>query len=446
MDFISNTDREKKEMLGEVGEESLDGLFSDIPDKIRDKFEPLGKSGLSEMELAEKIKEYARENGSPGDRISFTGGGLYDHFIPSVVNHVTGRSEFYTAYTPYQAEISQGTLTWMFEFQTAISELTGMEIANSSMYDSASATAEAVLMARRVNGEEKVLLSETLNPLYRRVIKTYLPGEEESVLSVPRDSGRLDRKYLQEVLDEEDSISCLVIQSPNYLGVLEDLRGLKEELGDAFLIVNSNPISLGLTEPPGTFGADIVTGEGQMLGNPVSFGGPLLGLFATRKEYLRYLPGRISGKTVDDQGDEGYVMALQTREQHIRRGRATSNICTNQALNALAATVYLSYLGTSGFRKLAKINWKKAHYLAEELAKIEGVSLEYERPFFNEFTVSVPGEPARIWEDLKDKGIDLLRPGYLDGYGLENHFLIAVTETVSREEMDKFTDELEGVV
>lgn len=446
MDFIPNTDEERKEMLEEIGEKSLDDLFSDIPEEIRDRFKPLDRNGLSEMELTEKIKEYDRENCSPGDRVSFIGGGLYDHFIPAVVNHVTGRSEFYTAYTPYQAEISQGTLTWMFEFQTAISELTGMDMANSSLYDGASATAEAVLMAQRINDEEKVLLAETLNPLYRRVVKTYLPGAGDSIIQIPKDSGRLDRERLREVLEREDSISCLVLQSPNYLGVIEDLRGLKEELGEVFLIVNCNPISLGMIEPPGTFGADIVTGEGQMLGNPVSFGGPLLGLFATKKEYLRYLPGRISGKTADEEGDTGYVMALQTREQHIRRERATSNICTNQALNALAATVYLSYLGTSGFQKLAEINWKKAHYLAEELSSIDGVSLQWEAPFFNEFTVSIPGEPSRVWRRLKDRGIDLLRAEYLEKFGLDNHFLVAVTETVSREEMDEFKEGLKGAL
>ena len=446
MDFIPNTDKEREEMLEEIGENSIEDLFSDIPQEIREEFEPLGKDGLSELELTQKIHDYARENSSPENRTSFIGGGLYEHFIPAVVDHITGRSEFYTAYTPYQAEISQGTLTWMFEFQTAISELTGMDIANSSMYDSASATAEAVHMARRVEGGDKVLLAETLNPLYEKVIRTYLPGDEDSIVTVPALNGRLDRKSLEEILKEEDSISCLVLQSPNYLGIVENLSGLKERLGDSFLIVNTNPISLGVLEPPGNFGADIVTGEGQMLGNPVYFGGPLLGLFASRMEYLRYLPGRISGKTVDDENEPGFVMALQTREQHIRRERATSNICTNQALNALAATVYLSYLGSSGFKRLSEINWEKSHYLAGELTDIEGVSLEWEQPFFNEFTISVPGDPHEIREKLKDRGIDILKPDYLETFGLDSHFLIAVTETISREEMDIFKEELKGAL
>ncbi|MFP4136642.1 MAG: aminomethyl-transferring glycine dehydrogenase subunit GcvPA [Candidatus Acetothermia bacterium] len=440
MDFTPGTESDQGEMLDHIGVDSLEELFSDIPEELRIEKDLIDEEGKTELEVKREVGEIAEENEKPGDRLTLIGAGLYDHFIPSVVSHVTGRSEFYTAYTPYQAEISQGTLTWMFEFQTAISELTGMEIANASMYDGGSAAAEAVLMAQEYLGKDKVIVSETLNPRYRDVIETYLPLEEKQVIELGSQNGRIDREELEEVLANESSIAGLVVQSPNYFGIVEDLTGLKEELGEAFLIVSTNPISLGVLEPPGSFGADIVVGEGQPLGNPISFGGPLLGLFATKKDYLRYLPGRVSGKTVDDEGDEGFVMALQTREQHIKRERATSNICTNQALNALAATVYLATLGPEGLKTLAKINWDKAHYLFQKLEDIPGVRGVWEQPFFNEFAVEVPGESDRVWESLQERKIDLLHPENLRQMGISDGFLLAVTEKVRKEEMDEFVD------
>jgi len=438
MDFIPNTESDRREMLGDIGVNSIEELFSDIPDRLKVGADLLGEEGETEFELKENVTRIANRNEKPGDRLTLIGAGLYDHFIPSVVSHVTGRSEFYTAYTPYQAEISQGTLTWMFEFQTEIAELTGMEIANASMYDGGSAAAEAVLMAQEYLNKEKIVVAETVNPRYREVIETYLPSEEKQVIELGTTKGRINREELDAILSREDSIAGLVVQSPNYLGIVEDLDGLKEALGDSFLIVSSNPISLGLLEPPGSFGADIVVGEGQPLGNPMNFGGPLLGLFATRKDYLRYLPGRVSGKTVDREGNEGYVMALQTREQHIKRERATSNICTNQALNALAATVYLASIGPSGLKSLARINWDKAHYLASELEKLPGVKLGWDQPFFNEFAVEVPGDIRALWNKMKQEGIDLLHPDQLKPVGWEDGFLIAVTEMVSKGEMDEF--------
>ncbi|MBS3786944.1 aminomethyl-transferring glycine dehydrogenase subunit GcvPA [Candidatus Bipolaricaulota bacterium] len=438
MDFIPNTDSGRREMLEDIGVNSLEELFSDIPDNLKVERGLVGEEAETELELKESVKEIADRNEKPGDRVNLIGAGLYDHFIPSVVSHVTGRSEFYSAYTPYQAEISQGTLTWMFEFQTEIAELTGMDIANSSIYDGGSAAAEAVLMAQEYLGKDKVIVSETLNPRYKEVIKTYLPLEEKQVIELGTRDGRVDRIQLDNILSSEDSIAGLVLQSPNYLGIVEDLEGLKEVLDDSFLIVSSNPISLGLLEPPGSFGADIVVGEGQPLGNPINFGGPLLGLFATRKDYLRYLPGRVSGKTVDRDGNEGYVMALQTREQHIKRERATSNICTNQALNALAATVYLATLGPSGLKSLAKINWDKSHYLADKLTDLEGIELSWNQPFFNEFAIEVPGDPCEIWEKMKENGIDLLHPDKLEESGWEDRLLVAVTEKIKKDEMDHF--------
>ncbi|MCF7890617.1 aminomethyl-transferring glycine dehydrogenase subunit GcvPA [Candidatus Bipolaricaulota bacterium] len=446
MDFIPNTDSDRREMLEDIGVDSLEELFSDIPDDLKVEKDLVDGKGETELELKESVKAIADRNKKPGDRLSLIGAGLYDHFIPSIVSHVTGRSEFYSAYTPYQAEISQGTLTWMFEFQTEISELTGMDIANSSMYDGGSAAAEAVLMAQEYLGRDKIIVSETLNPRYRDVIETYLPLEEKQVIELGTRDGRIDRIQLDEILSSEDSISGLVVQSPNYLGIVEDLSGLKEALDDSFLIVSSNPISLGLLEPPGNFGADIVVGEGQPLGNPMNFGGPLLGLFATRKDYLRYLPGRVSGKTLDREGSEGYVMALQTREQHIKRERATSNICTNQALNALAATVYLASLGPSGLKSLAKINWDKAHYLADELTDLPGIELARNQPFFNEFAIEVPGDSCDIWEKMKENEVDLLHPDNLKGAGWEDILLVAVTEKVKKDELDHFVASMRSEV
>jgi len=446
MDFIPNTDSDRREMLEDIGVNSLKELFSDIPDDLKVERNLVNGQGETELELKESVEKIADRNEKPGDRLNLIGAGLYDHFIPSVVSHVTGRSEFYSAYTPYQAEISQGTLTWMFEFQTEIAELTGMDIANSSMYDGGSSAAEAVLMAQEYLNKDKVVVSETLNPRYRDVIETYLPLEEKQVIELGSDKGRIDRDQLDEILTGENSIAGLVIQSPNYLGVIEELGGLKEKLEDSFLIVSSNPISLGLLEPPGSFGADIVVGEGQPLGNPMNFGGPLLGLFATSKDYLRYLPGRVSGRTVDGDGNQGYVMALQTREQHIKRERATSNICTNQALNALAATVYLASLGPSGLKSLAKINWDKAHYLAEELTDLSGIELAWDQPFFNEFAIRVPGDPSNVWEKMKENGIDLLHPDHLKEAGWKDLLLVAVTEKVKKGEMDEFVSVMRAEV
>ncbi|MBS3739802.1 aminomethyl-transferring glycine dehydrogenase subunit GcvPA [Candidatus Bipolaricaulota bacterium] len=446
MDFIPNTESDRREMLGDIGVNSIEELFSDIPDRLKVGATLLDEEGETELELKENVARIANRNEKPGDRLTLIGAGLYDHFIPSVVSHITGRSEFYTAYTPYQAEISQGTLTWMFEFQTEIAELTGMEIANASMYDGGSAAAEAVLMAQEYLNKDKIVVAETLNPRYRDVIETYLPSEEKQVIELGTTKGRINREELDAILSREDSIAGLVVQSPNYLGIVEDLGGLKEDLGDSFLIVSSNPISLGLLEPPGSFGADIVVGEGQPLGNPMNFGGPLLGLFATKKDYLRYLPGRVSGKTVDREGNEGYVMALQTREQHIKRERATSNICTNQALNALAATVYLASIGPSGLKSLARINWDKAHYLASELENLPGVKLAWDQPFFNEFAMEVPGDAQVLWNKMKGEGIDLLHPDKLKPVGWDDGFLIAVTEMVSKGEMDEFVRLLDGEV
>jgi len=438
-EFIPNTPEDIAEMLAAIGASSIEELFADIPREVRERYEPLGLEPLSELEVARELRKLAAENIDPTQLVSFLGGGVYDHFIPSVVEHIISRSEFYTAYTPYQPEVSQGTLTWMFEFQTFVCELTGMEVANSSMYDGATALAEALFMASRVTGRQRFLLSEGINPHYRQVVRTYAWAADLQLTELPYDGhGQLDREALKEELTPE--VGGLLIQSPNFFGIIEDLNGLKGLLGEAFLIVSANPLSLGVLRPPGDLGADIVVGEGQVLGNRQNFGGPLLGLFATRQKYLRRMPGRLAGETVDAEGKTGYVMALQTREQHIRRERATSNICTNEALCGLAATVWLAALGKEGLRELAELNLQKAHYLAERIAGLKGYKIKFDGPFFSEFVVQTEREPAELLKELRDQGI--LGGIDLTQYGLENSLLIAVTEKRSREELDLLVEKL----
>ena len=435
MEYIPHTPADIEKMLRAIGVEDVEELFSDIPPEIRGRYRPLGLAPSPELEVKRELERLAARNRR---LIPFVGLGLYDHYIPAVVDEVAARSEFYTAYTPYQAEISQGTLTWMFEYQTMICELTGMEVANASMYDGATALAEAVLMARRIVGGDRVLVPRSLNPFHREVLATYARGAGVELLELPYDgTGRL-------VLDGvPEGTIALVVQQPNGLGVIEDLRGLKERLGRAFLIVSVYPISLGLLEPPGRFGADIVVGEGQPLGNPLSFGGPLLGIFATRKEYVRMMPGRVSGRTVDAAGKEGYVMTLQTREQHIRRERATSNICTNSALCALRATVYLAALGPEGLRRVALLCLERAHRLAEAIAEIPGFELALGGPFFNEFAVRCPDPGAAVMR-LYGKGIAVAPPEHVGRMGMSDAFLVAVTEKRTDAELEAFVEALKG--
>ena len=437
MRYIANTDDDRREMLATVGLASLEHLFTDIPKRVKDRFQPLGLPARTEMEVARALEEFVRSNNDWQASISFLGGGIYDHYIPSVVSHVTSRSEFYTAYTPYQPEVSQGTLTAMFEFQTLVCELTAMEVANASMYDGATALAEGVLMAERIVGNKRVAVAQSLFPHYRRVVDTYCwaAGIEVVGLRATAD-GRCDTARIP------DKLSSLVIQSPNAFGVIEELEGLKDALGRTLLIVVTNPISLGLLAPPGQFGADVVVSEGQPLGLSSSFGGPLLGLFATRKRYLRQMPGRIAGQTVDTKGKIGYTMAVQTREQHIRRERATSNICTNSALCALAATVYLASLGANGLQEVARLNLEKAHYLAQQITSLPGYELAFQAPFFNEFTVQVPTNPQQLRASLQEEGFLVDNPTQLASLGVADALRFAVTEKRTKEELDHLVKQL----
>jgi len=438
MRYIPNTSADRRDMLATVGVGSIEDLFSDIPREILDRFEPLGRRPRSEQEVVAELGRLAKRNRAT-DAVCLLGGGIYDHYIPSIVGHVLSRSEFYTAYTPYQPEISQGTLTAMFEFQTLVCELTKMQVANSSMYDGATALAEAVLMAKRIRHDGVVAVSRALHSSFRRVLDTYSWAADIETVEIPYDaSGRIDREALPQ------APAAVVVQSPNAFGVIERLDGLKESLGEGLLIVAVNPLSLGILVPPGEYGADIVVAEGQPFGLPMGMGGPMLGLFATKMEHIRQMPGRISGQTVDAEGKPGYAMAAQTREQHIRRERATSNICTNSALCALAATVYLASVGAEGLRQLAELNAQKAHALSERLAQLDGFRLPFGSDFFNEFTIEVPSDPQMLRTALREQGFLVTDPEELRGLGVENALRLAVTEKRTEEELDRLVDVLRG--
>ena len=407
-------------------------LLSAIPENLRLKSALNLPSSLSEMEIKEQSLKTAKRS---KDLIVFAGGGVYDHYVPSAVRHLTGMPEFYTSYTPYQAEVSQGTLQAIYEYQSMICELTGMEVSNASIYDGATALAEAIFMALAINNDRsKVVVSEGINPYYLEVIKTYLGGG-----------------YLLEKLSLKDGITdavgiskidkgtaCIAIQHPNFLGNLEEVEKFVKVAreNDVIVIVHFDPISLGLLKTPGEYKVDIATAEGQCLGIPMTLGGPHLGILTSTKKYIRNMPGRIAGKTIDKKGKEGYVMVLQTREQHIRREKATSNICTNQQLCALSAAIYLALHGWEGIRELANKTTQKAHYLAEKLQKA-GLNLPYKQKFFREFVVEIPtGAEKEIKKGVKN--------GYLAGIALgkfkkewQNHLLISVTEKRTKGEMDE---------
>ena len=438
MRYIPNTTADRREMLASIGLSSIEELFADIPESVRSRFQPLNLPARSEMEVASIVSEMADRN-KPTDAVCMLGGGIYDHYVPSVVGNLLSRSEFLTAYTPYQPEISQGTLTAMFEFQTYVCELTGMDIANASMYDGATALAEAVLMAERIRKQGAVAVPRSLFSHLRRTLDTYCWATEIEIHEIGHNpDGTVDLASLP------DNLSAVVIQTPNAFGVIEPLAGMKDRIGNALLIVSCHPLSLGLLQPPGAFGADIVVAEGQSLGLAMGYGGPLLGLFATRKEYLRQMPGRVAGRTVDVDGKTGYAMAAQTREQHIRRERATSNICTNSALCALASTIYLASAGAAGLRQVAELNLEKAHYLADGITAIDGFELAFSGGFFNEFIVNVPGDASAIHDELLQAGFAVEAPQVLQSLGLSNALRFAVTEKRTKEELDRLIEVLGG--
>jgi len=441
--YIPNTEEEQLKMLKEVGITSFEKLLDCIPKALRYEGDLPLPPAKSEIEHKKDVLKILSQDASTASHVSFLGAGSYDHFIPHVVDVLISRSEFYTAYTPYQAEVSQGTLQAMYEYQSMICELTGMDLANSSMYDGASAMAEACLLAARHTRRKKILLSRSVNPVYIDVANTYAHYQELEFEFIDLDEGITSLASLADKLDSE--VAGVVIQNPNFYGGLEDLAAIKASIQDKKiqLIAVVNPISLNLLEAPGKQGADIVVGEGQSLGNHLSFGGPYLGFMAVNEPLIRKVPGRIAGESIDAHGNRAFVMVLRTREQDIRREKATSNICTNQGLNALAACVYMSTLGKNGMKKVAELCTQKAHYLAKAIDSLAGFALKTEY-FFNEFVIEVPGT-------ARDLISEATKAGFFPGIALsqfeealENQLLIAVTEKRSKDEMDSLIDFLKG--
>jgi glycine dehydrogenase subunit 1 len=442
--YIPHTDADREEMLRRIGIERIEDLFDNIPAEHR--FPDLKlPPGLTEMEALAEVQAIARANETSRDLISFLGAGAYNHYIPAAVDSIIRRGEFYTAYTPYQPEISQGTLQAIYEYQSQIAALTGMEVCNASHYDGATAAAEAVSMAwAHFRGKRtKVILSPALHPQYRETIRTYNMGSD---MVLTGDEPDVDLNAGPEGLLPliDDQTALVIVQYPDFFGRVYDYTALAESVHAAggLLAISINPIALGLLKPPGEFGADIVTGEGQPLGIPLSYGGPYLGLFTTRKEYVRKMAGRLVGETVDNRGQAAYVLTLTAREQHIRREKATSNICTNQGLMALASTVYMSLLGRNGLRQVAELCYHKAHYAAKELSSLPGFSVKFDAPFFNEFVLHCPISAVELNEHLLEQGILGGYPLGNDYPALENDLLVAVTEMNSREDIDLLIEAL----
>lgn len=444
MAYIPHTAEQKDRMLHSLGLERTEQLFEEqIPASLLLK-RPLDIApGMSELELRRHFQSLAAQNRPAGDQACFLGAGIYDHYVPSVVPTIILRGEFHTAYTPYQPEMSQGTLQSIFEFQTMISALAGVEVANASMYDGATAFAEAVILAAGVtNRDEAVLVG--VHPSWVQVTRTYVEGLGIRVVEAPLPDGVGDRNWLAEKLSENTAV--VATQQPNFLGSVEDLKALADLAhgAGALLVVGANPVALGLLEAPGLQGADVVVGEGQPLGLGMNFGGPLLGFFAAKQKYLRQMPGRLVSRTKDRDGRDGYVLTLQTREQHIRRERATSNICTNQGLMMLAATVYLSTMGKSGLRQVAEQCLQKAHYAAEKLSAVPGYRLRFTAPFFHEFVLQCPEDAETVAKRLAEQGILAGFP--LGGCypELKDCLLVAVTEKRTKDDIDRFAAGLAG--
>ncbi|MCX7908640.1 MAG: aminomethyl-transferring glycine dehydrogenase subunit GcvPA [Ignavibacteria bacterium] len=439
MNYVSNTEEQLREMLHTIGVDKFEDLIESIPESIRvlDKFQLF--PALSEFEVVNLLQEYSKKNLNSNEYVTFMGLGSYDHYVPALVNFVIDRPEFKTAYTPYQAEVSQGTLQAMYEFQSMICDLTGMEVANASMLDGASALAEALLMSNAHNRKTHFVFAGTPNPNYLTVCKTITAGKNFNFDLAIADDGTCDLERLSQIVSEKTS--AVVVHQPNAYGNLEEVDEIERiaHSKGALLISVVDPISLGIIKCPGEYNADIVVGEGQPLGIPLSFGGPYLGIFATRQDFIRKIPGRLSGMTIDADGKRAFVLTLQTREQQIKRERATSNICTNQGLMMLAATVYLSIMGKNGIRELAEICFRKAHYLAEQIKKIPGFKIFNNKPFFREFLVIPPVPVHKILEEGKKEkilaGIDTskfpeLKPG----------LLVSVTEKRTESELEKFVE------
>ncbi|MBN1999484.1 aminomethyl-transferring glycine dehydrogenase subunit GcvPA [candidate division KSB1 bacterium] len=440
MAFIPNTEADQKLMLEKIGVTRFEDLLDNIPPQLLFDGELNLPAPLSEMEILAHLGEMAQKNKNCEEYVCFLGGGAYDHFIPAVVKHILLRSEFYTAYTPYQPEVSQGTLQAIYEYQSMICELTGMDVANASMYDGGSALAEAVLLACGHTRRARILVSKSVNPRYIQIIRTYCRGRDFQVQLIDTADGITDLNKLDDVLSPD--IAGVVVQHPNFFGCLESMPEISEMTHQkgALFITSNDPVSLAVLEPPGNYGADIATGEGQSLGNALNFGGPYLGIFTATRQLIRKMPGRIVGQTVDKKGRRGFVLTLQTREQHIRREKATSNICTNQALNALAATVYMALMGKTGLLKIAQYCLQKSHYMVNKINDIDRFSLAFPQAFFKEFVVQTDLAVNELMEKfLANKifaGIPLA--SYFTEY--KNSFLCTVTEKRTKAEIDRYLD------
>lgn len=444
MDYISNTDADRQAMLQTIGVAAVADLFEAVPEKVR--FPRLNlPQPLSELEMMAELTALADKNADTAHYACFIGAGAYNHFIPSVVGQLQMRAEFFTAYTPYQPEVSQGTLQAMFEYQTMVAELTGMDVVNASHYDGATSLAEAALMAyNSARGKrKKILVSPAVNPIYRAVMRTYFQGVD--VVITGDENPETDLEALKTMLDADTA--ALIIQTPNFFGELEPVNGLADAVHavKAMFIVHVDPHSLGLFTPPGQYGADIVTAEGQALGNALNFGGPYLGIFATQEDHVRKMPGRLIGETVDSKGRRGFVLTLSTREQHIRREKATSNICTNTGLVALGAAIYLAAMGKQGMRRVAELAYHKAHYAAAQIDQLAGYHLLTTKPFFKEFVIACPQPAAEINRALLSRHI-------IGGYDLgqvspawANRLLVAATEMNSRRQIDALVSALQEV-
>ncbi|GKX29530.1 putative glycine dehydrogenase (decarboxylating) subunit 1 [Vallitalea longa] len=443
--YLPHTDEDINNMLDVIGLRSIDDLFSDIPEDIRLKELLKINNPMSELEVSKYMNNIAKKNKSTDELVCFLGAGAYDHYIPSIIKHITSRSEFYTSYTPYQAEISQGTLQAIFEYQSMICELTGMDVSNASLYDGSTATAEGAFMACASTRRNKVAVSRTVSPGTRKVLETYTKYKGIELIEIEEKDGVTDVDDLREKMNKE--VACVIIQNPNFFGIIEDVSKVEKITHESkgLLMVNAEPISLAVLKSPGEYGADIVVGEGQSLGNPLNFGGPYLGFISCTKKLMRKLPGRIVGETEDVDGKRGFVLTLQAREQHIRRDKATSNITSNQGLNALTAAIYLSALGKEGLKEVANQCLQKAHYAADSLCKTNKYELRFNKPFFMEFVVKSSIEPEKVNEELLHKNI---LGGYEIGKDYDKYkddILVCVTEKRTKGEIDNLVSIMEGI-
>lgn len=445
--YIPNTNDDERKMLESIGVNSIEELFNDIPEEVKLNRELNLNKSMSEIEVKKYLTNLATQNKTINDLTCFLGAGAYDHYIPSIVDHIISKSEFYTSYTPYQAEISQGTLQYIFEYQTLISNLTGMDVSNASLYDGGSALGEASIMASNITRKDEIIVSKTVHPDSRRVLETYAHVQGLKLIEIDELDGTTNLQQLEEKINE--NTAAVIVQSPNFFGIIEDIEaveGITHSVKKTMLVVSVDPISLGILKSPGELGADIVVGEGQSLGIPLSYGGPYLGFIATKKKHMRKLPGRIVGQSIDVDGKRAFVLTLQAREQHIRRDKATSNICTNQGLNVLASVVYMVTLGKKGLREVATQSITKAHYAYDKITATGKYKPLFDKPFFKEFVITSDVSGEKINDEL-------LKENILGGFILENSYpqyengvLYCVTEKRTKKEIDTLASVLEGII